>query len=123
MAYEEMLAKLTFSGHVLHSRKLTYANPIWSFQQPCAEGTIIAILQMENRNRNVPTFTKQSWLCFKINVSNSKAHAFPICSTHHGCYTRVCLSLSCLEMPKFSDMGIAWWMGAHIVCQQTSTLL
>lgn len=68
-ACERTPAKLTYVGHVLHSRKCNpiYTNPIWSFQQPCAEDIMILILQVKRKRkieieRNVPKSTKQMYV-------------------------------------------------------------
>lgn len=103
-AYERTLAKLTFTGHLLYTKKLMYTNLIWSFQQPCAEDIVSPILQvkrkMENRNGKERAQSCKTHLCLMAK-SNSQAHSFPMHSAlHYVCYSSICFSLSYPEMHK-----------------------
>ena len=103
-AYERMLAKLTFTGHELYTRKLMHTNLIWSFQQPRAEDIMSLILlvkrKMENRNRKEHAQSCKADLCLMAK-SNSQAHSFPMHSaSHYVCWASICLSLSYPEMHK-----------------------
>ena len=116
-AYERMLLKLTFISHVLYTRKLTYTNLIWSFQQPCAEDIMILILQVKKKveNRKECAQSCKADLCLRLDVSNFKAHSFPMRSALYCvCYNNIYLSCSYLEMHKPPGMWIAL-LFTHIV--------